>query len=115
MEFKRSNGNLLSGPESWIRENLALCPFCKRAPEWETATEFTVGAKRYYFRCPLCLAVLSVLASEAIPVPGSVGAVANPLTFLVRIESTGKRGELTHFQGTAHSLTELRVWARGTL
>jgi hypothetical protein len=112
MDFKKPRGNLLSGSERWVRENLPVCPLCKRVPEWESATEFILAVRRYYYRCTNCLAVFSVLASEAIPVPGFVTTVINPIAFLVRIESTGKRESLAHLTGTEHSLTQLQEWAR---
>jgi len=118
MKFERPTGFVGSIPRNWIDSNLPQCPFCKLPSLWEFAEEFkaihisgpaiTLRKKRYFFRCPNCLSIIS--ASEpAVTKGGFPYQLANKG---IRIESVGNNEKLKHLVGEKYPLVTLQEWAR---
>jgi len=119
VKFERPTGFAGSIPGNWIDNNLPRCPFCKLSSLWEFAEEFKaydffvgfggfIMKKRYFFRCPNCLSIVS--ASEpAVTKERFHYWIANKG---IRIESIGKNEKLKHLVGKKYPLVTLREWAR---
>lgn len=110
MKFERPKGFVGSIPRNWIDKNLPKCPFCKTSPSlWEGAIEYKwIGINRYHFRCPKCMAVISI------PVAAIAGLTIGRLILekKLRIESVGNHQKLQHLVGEEYSLEVLQEWAR---
>lgn len=111
MKFERPTGFVGNKPRNWIDNNLPRCPFCKMPSLWKVAMEFKfTGYNRYHFRCPNCLAVISI------PVPRVAGGILIFHHLLaskeIKIESVGNNPNLEHLVGAEYSLEILQEWAR---
>jgi hypothetical protein len=110
LRFERPKGFVGSAPRNWIDKNLARCPLCKTPSLWEVGMEMKFTSyNRYHFRCPNCLAIISI------PVPATTGIFG--LHSLIasknlKIESVGNNQELQHLTGAEYPLEILQEWAR---
>jgi len=119
MKFERPTGFVGGIPRNWIDSNLPQCPFCKLPSLWEFAEEFKathifagvtafIRKKRYFFRCPNCLSIIS--ASE--PAVTKSGFLYRLASKGIRIESVGNNEKLQHLVGEEYLLETLQGWAR---
>lgn len=112
MKFNRPKGFIGSKPRNWIDNRLPRCPFCKTPSLWEFGMEmkFAIAYNRYHFRCPNCLAILSV------PTPIVIGRISGLHSVIasknLKIESIGSNSNLQHLEGAEYPLNILQEWAR---
>ncbi|MEM3617284.1 MAG: hypothetical protein QXJ31_05160 [Candidatus Bathyarchaeia archaeon] len=118
MKFERPKGFIGSLPRNWIDKNLPKCPFCKLPSLWEIATEFKLGLNRYHFRCPNCLAILSIPVAAIEGATTGLGLtgwlLGKTASKNLRIESVGKNENLQHLVGSEFTLQTLQEWAKQT-
>ena len=70
MEFKRMEGFVGSAPQSFIDNNLKICPLCgSNNPHWSISQkmQFKLEGNLYLFKCEQCNCVLSA------PIPDVTG------------------------------------------
>jgi hypothetical protein len=95
LKFKRLQFSMVSRPRDWIDTQLPKCPFCKQlAPPWEVAGVDKFGWNRYYFRCPICMSIISIIVEAITADPLEPGDMVShrvlPKRF--RIEDVGSSG-----------------------
>ena len=107
MNFERPTNFLGGGSSSikWIDRNFPNCPFCKSLCAWEVAMSFSLGLNRYCYRCPNCMAVISVPVATV--EPSILKKIAGSK---LRIEDVGKNQQLSHLIGTEHELATIQGW-----
>jgi hypothetical protein len=122
MKFERHSGFYGSALRNWIDNNLPRCPFCKTPSLWEYARKigaetffFKPSADRVHYRCPNCMAIISVAKDAITPsVSGDpiVILVKKKISKNIRVESVGNNENLKHLVGEEYSLEVLQEWAR---
>ncbi len=117
MKFERLNGLSGSIPRNWIDKNLPRCPLCKTPSLWEMAMEMKFTSySRYHFRCPNCMAIISVAVPAVNGTTIGLGLTGLLMRKTVnrnlRIDSTGNNRKLEHLVGAEYSLEILQEWAR---
>lgn len=111
MEFVRFPGEG-NAAQRWIDHNLPTCPMCKSEAVWRSAEGVQEEALvRWYFQCPICKVVMSVIPDS------TVSAIAEPvmvtkaaLDVNLRVESVQRKQD-EDFVGEEFPLSELQEWA----
>lgn len=111
MQFDRPKGFMGGKPRDWIDNKLPNCPFCKLPSLWEYGMELKfMGYSRYHFRCPNCLAIISV------PVPTVAGGLLIIHSLIagenMKIDSMGKNDDVAGEVGEEYPLEVFQKWAR---
>jgi len=112
VNFQREEG---TRPQTWIDDNLPICPLCRNDPSWTTATEVDQQAtERWFFKCSSCASVLSTTPEAARKVVSRLArrdtTMDLPTGKNVRVESAGRQ-EDQDFVGEEFPLYELQEWA----
>jgi len=72
---------------------------------------FSLGLNRYHFRCPQCMAVMSVpVAAVAPAVFPAIFMIKKVAGSKVRIEDVGKDQSRSYLVGTEHELSTIQGW-----
>lgn len=114
MKFKRPKGFSGSKSRNWIDNALPVCPFCHNRPLWEFATQFKLSWHLIHFRCPDCMAILSIPVVEiAGPVVGVAWLLrkASQKKIVLKVESIGDNPEMQSYLGKELPLENLQQLA----